>query len=672
MNNGRALFVFFGLVFFFIILVAALVNLQVGKHEKYKFLAERQQNTTDEIKAQRGFIKDRNGKVLSFTNADISFFVDTRMLKKGEAEKIAEKFSKIFNKSKNHYLRLIKNSNKNICIEKKAPMDKALMVSDITIDALYKTEDYSRVYPYGNLASHILGYVDTRTVGIAGIEKQMDEYLTGENGYRYVEQDVLGRMVSVNEELSKTPVPGNDVILTINHDYQKILEDELQKGVETYKGRNSVGIIMNPNDGEILAMAAYPSYDPANYNVFPDSAVRNRVLTDTYEPGSTIKSITMSMLLEENLAKENEIINTENGKYKIKGARISDTHEYEQLTVREVLEHSSNIGIVKLSDRIDKNKFYKYLRDFGFGNITSIDLPGETGGSLKKPDNYSGISKAFIAHGYEISVTPLQVLTAYCALVNGGYLYQPYVVKEVRDFKGNIVEQTEPQKIRQVISEKTSEKIKEFMIGVVENGTGTAAQLDDILVGGKTGTSQKIINGRYSSSHHNSSFVGFFPAENPKLICLILVDSPQIGRYGGQVAAPVFKEIAKRIVEADLMIAPNKKRIERKQDLIEKMFAEIDVNGTAPEILNTSNLAEEAPAKRYKDNYSNRTTMPDLKNKSLRDAVASLTQLKLKYKVIGTGKVVVQSIQPGEKINPGDVVLITCRATDKLKSIKIN
>lgn len=237
MNNGRALVVFFGLVFFFIILVATLVNLQVGKHEKYKFLAERQQNTTDEIKAQRGFIKDRNGKVLSFTNADISFFVDTRMLKKGEAEKIADKFSKVFGKSKNNYLRLMKNSNKNICIEKKAPMDKALMVSDITIDALYKTEDYSRVYPYGNLASHILGYVDTRTVGIAGIEKQMEEYLTGENGYRYVEQDVLGRMVSVNEELSKTPVPGNDVILTINQDYQKILEDELQKGVENYKGR---------------------------------------------------------------------------------------------------------------------------------------------------------------------------------------------------------------------------------------------------------------------------------------------------------------------------------------------------------------------------------------------------------------------------------------------------
>jgi cell division protein FtsI (penicillin-binding protein 3) len=334
MNNGRALIVFFGLVVFFVILVVALFNLQIGKHEKYKYIAEKQQNSTDEIKAQRGFIKDRNGKVLAFTNDDISFFVDTRMLKKGEAEKIAGRFSKTFGKSKDHYLKVINSSNRNVCIERKVPMEKALKIGDFTIDALYKTEDYSRVYPYGSLASHVLGFVDTRTVGVAGIEKQMDDKLTGENGYMYVEQDVLGRMVSVNEKLSKTPVPGDDVILTINKDYQKILEDELQKGVETYEGNNAVGIIMDPNNGEILAMADYPTYDPANYNIFPDTTLRDRVLTDTYEPGSTMKSIVMSMLLEENLVKENEVINTENGRYRIKGARILDTHAYENLTVR--------------------------------------------------------------------------------------------------------------------------------------------------------------------------------------------------------------------------------------------------------------------------------------------------------------------------------------------------
>ncbi|MBU2494411.1 MAG: transpeptidase family protein [Bacteroidetes bacterium] len=672
MNNGRALIVLFGLVIFFAILVTALINLQVGKHEKYKFLADRQQNSGSQIIAQRGFIKDRNGKVLAFTNNDISFFVDTRMLKKGETEKIAEKFSEVFGKSKTYYKNLINSSKKNICIEKKAPMEKALMISDFTIDALYKTEDYSRVYPYGSLASHIVGYVDLKTNGIAGIEKQMNENLTGENGYRYIEQDVLGRMVSVNEELSKTPVPGNDILLTINKDYQKVLEDELQNGVKSFQGNSGVGIVMDPNNGEILAMASFPSYDPANYNVFPDTTLRNRVLTDTYEPGSTIKSIIMSMLLEENLVSENEIINTENGRYKIKGARISDSHKYEQLTVREVLEHSSNIGMVKLSDRINPNTFYKYLRDFGFGNTTSIDLPGETEGTLKKPANFSGISKAFISQGYEISITPIQLLAAYGALVNGGYLYQPFVVKEIKDFHGNTIEKSEPKKIRKIINNETSNKIKEFMIGVVESGTGKAAQLKDLLVGGKTGTAQKLINGRYSSRHHNSSFIGFFPADNPKIVCLILVDSPQIGRYGGQVAAPIFKAVAQRIVEADVTIAPNKIRIDRKEDLIEEMFADINSEGIAPEILNTSNIGEETTVNRIKEDYSNRTTMPDLKNQSLRSAVTSLTQLGLKYKVIGTGKVVEQSINPGDKINPGDVVLITCRATEKLKGLKIN
>lgn len=672
MNNGRALIVFFGLVVFFVILVAALFNLQISKHEKYKYLAEKQQNSTDEIKAQRGFIEDRNGKVLAFTNDDISFFVDTRMLKKGDAEKIAARFSEVFGKKKEHYLKLINSSNRNICIEKKTPMEKALKISDLTIDALYKTEDYSRVYPYGSLASHVIGFVDTKTAGVAGIEKQMNKELTGENGFRYVEQDVLGRMVSVNEELSKTPVPGDDVILTINKDYQKILEDELQKGVETYKGNSAVGIVMDPSNGEILAMGGYPSYDPANYNLFPDSTLRNRILTDTYEPGSTLKSVVMSMLLEEKLVKENEIINTENGRYRIKGARITDTHEYDKLTVREVLEHSSNIGMVKLSDRISSNKFYKYLRDFGFGNTTSIDLPGETEGNLKKPDQYTGISKAFIAHGYEISVTPLQVATAYCALVNGGYLFQPHVIKEVDDFHGEAVEEMSSKRIRRVIGESSSNKIKEFMVGVVENGTGKAAQLDDILVGGKTGTAQKFINGSYSSRYYNSSFVGFFPADNPKIVCLILVDSPRIGRYGGQVAAPMFHEIAKKIVEADVSIAPNKKKIERKQDLIEELFADINTEGAAPEILKSSNLGEEITKNKSVEDFSNRTTMPDLKNKSLRNAVTSLTQLGLKYKVIGTGKVVEQSIQPGDKITPGDVVLITCRATEKLKNLKIN
>ena len=672
MNNGRALIVFFSLFIMFILLSVNLFNLQVTKHEKYKFLAERQQNATDVIRAQRGFIRDRNNDILAITNDDISFYVDTRMLKEGEAEKIANKFSKIFGKDKKYYLGLIKSGKKNVCIEKKASKDKALLVGEFTIDALYKTEDYSRIYPYGSLASHVLGYVNKKSKGIAGIEKQLNDELTGENGYRAIERDVLGRMVSVNDELSKQPISGKNIVLTINKNYQKILEEELSKGLEFYEGKSAAGIIMDPNNGEILAMTSLPSYDPANYNLFPDSTLRNRVLTDTYEPGSTMKSVVMSILLEEGLVREEEEINTENGKYRIRGATIRDEHKYEKLNVKEILEHSSNVGIVKLSDRIDENSFYKYLRDFGFGNKTSINLPGETAGLLKKPDSYSGISKSFISHGYEISVTPLQVISAFSALVNGGNLYSPIIIKNIVDSKGNIVESNKANRIRSVISETTSNKIKEFMIGVVEEGTGTAAQLDNVLVGGKTGTAQKLINGKYTNKAHNSSFVGFFPADNPSVICLILVDSPQKGKYGGQVAAPIFNKVAKRIVASDESIVPNKEVIERDKNKIEHLFASLNYSENEDNKFVSANFADIKTDSKKTKNVIDKSKMPDLTNLSLRNAVSKITQLGLKYKVLGNGKVVHQSIEAGNKISNGDLVLITCRTTNKLKSIRIN
>ena len=242
---------------------------------------------------------------------------------------------------------------------------------------------------------------------------------------------------------------------------------------------------------------------------------------------------------------------TENGKYKIRGATIRDTHQFENLTSSGIISHSSNIGMAKLSDRIDEDTFYRYLRDYGFGNLTSIDLPGETNGMLKKPKNYSNVSKKFISFGYEIGVTPLQLITAYCALVNGGDLLQPFIVKSIIKPNGEIIKSFSRNKIRSVISEKTSKRVIEMMKDVVEEGSGVEAKLSNIQVAGKTGTSQRLVNKEYSSSSYNSSFVGFFPAENPKYITLIVVKAPKIGRYGGKVAAPIFHEIASRIVDSD-------------------------------------------------------------------------------------------------------------------------
>ncbi|MDA3860670.1 MAG: penicillin-binding protein 2, partial [Melioribacteraceae bacterium] len=551
MNNSRVILIILIVFVVLIVLIGRLFSIQVTQHEKYSKIADRQQNKSVKIKAERGVIKDRNGELLAYTKNDVSLFVDTRMTNTKEKEKIAKRFSSLFGKSEKHYLEKLNSASKNICIEKKASKDKILQLSDYIVSGYFQVEDYSRVYPYGSLASHILGFADTKLAGISGVEKQFNKDLTGVDGYKYIENDVKGRIVTVNQKFSVEPVSGRSIELTINKNYQTILEEEVNKGLKKYKGESAVGIIMNPNTGEILAWTNQPDYDPANYNLYSNLERRNRAITDTYEPGSTLKPLVMSILLEEELTQPSEVINTENGKYKVHGVTIKDTHEYERLTSSGIISHSSNVGMAKLSNRIDDNTFYKYLRDYGFGNLTSINLPGEAAGLLKKPKRYSKISKNFISFGYEIGVTPIQLITAYCALVNGGDLLQPCIIKTIKEANGYTIEEFSRNKIRNVISEKTSKQVIEMMKDAVENGTGIEAQLPNVQVAGKTGTSQRLIDNKYSSSDYNSSFVGFFPADNPEYISLIIVKSPKIGKYGGRVAAPIFHKMAIRIAESD-------------------------------------------------------------------------------------------------------------------------
>lgn len=662
MNNSRALLSIFIFFVAFIAISVRLFNIQVRDHDKFKYYAERQQNRIYPIKAERGIIKDREGKVLAYTKDDISLFADTRMLTKFRRDTLASALSSVFGKSKNHYYKLFDSKKGNVLLEKKVSRVESLLLSDLVVDGFFKTEDYTRVYPYGKLASHVLGFVDQAENGATGIEKQFNDYLSGQDGRLLVERDALGRIVTVNDALTVPALTGAEVTLTISQQYQSILEEELEKGLNEYQSNSGVGIIMNPQNGEILAMASLPNYNPSSYSQFTNEERRNRILTDTYEPGSTIKGIVMAMLMDEGKVNPNEVINTENGSYKFLRTRIKDTHAFEKLTVQEVLEQSSNIGMVKLSTRIDDNAFYKYLRDFGFGNTTSIDIPGETGGRLKKPDEFSKYTKAFVSHGYEIAATPLQVITAFSAVINGGILYQPHVVKKVNSNVNNEVVQFDSKKIRKVISEKTSEKMKNLLIGVVENGTASLARLDDMLIGGKTGTSQKLINGSYSSSEYNSSFIGFFPADNPQVICLVVIDSPKIGRYGGRVAAPIFKNIAERIIESDINFSPYRKDIKRKNETNKNfLIAEnLETENYVPknEIFITANYSENSNEKEV-ENYS-RTTMPSLYNKSIKESITRLTALGIKYKIKGSGKVIDQSIMPGTKLKEGMICELVC------------
>ncbi len=653
MNSSRVLIITLFVFAVFVSLIVHLFAVQVGSHEKYSARAIKQQNKVYPVRAERGLIYDRNGEILAYTKDDVSLFADSRMLRKNakKRDQLAKEIAKVFNTNPNKYINLINKAKGNVCLEKKISKEKSLLLEGLVIDGFYKTQDYTRVYPYGNITSHILGYVDDECTGRDGFEKLHDEKLTGIDGELFVENDAIGRPVSIDYDKSVQAIPGHSLYLTINKVYQKILVNELKSGIKEFQGKSGIGIIANPKTGEILALANVPDFNPQEFFKFSDFERRNRALTDTYEPGSTIKSIVMAMLLEENLVKESNVINTENGRYKIKGALIRDTHKHQRLTVQEVLEQSSNIGMVKLSDKIDERDFYKGLRDFGFGNLTSIDLIGETKGSLKKPDSFSGISKAFISHGYEVSVTPIQMVMAYSALINGGNLLQPFLLKKIVDPDGEIDEEFASTKIRRVISEETSARIRKIMLGAVENGTGSLAQQDNIYVGGKTGTTQKLVDGKYSNKKYNSSFIGFFPAEDPEIICFILIDSPEKGKYGGQVAAPIFGNITRKILETDFDIQRNKDKIQR-EAIIQNLITDIEEHQDDEELNSFANVSEEV------NNTENttkivRTTMPNLQNFSVRKAIAILTELNIDYKIKGSGRVIEQSIPKGKAITEG-------------------
>ena len=664
MINSRALVITGILLIVLIILVLKLFTIQVSKHEYYTRIAETQQYKPQAVKAERGLIKDVNGEVLSYTFSNVSFFVDRRMLDNKKIDAIAKVFSKEMGKTKSFYVNLIKSTGKTVCIESKVPMQQANRLKKFVIDGLTYQEDFSRVYPYGNSASHILGYVDKKSgTGIEGIEKIYNDKLTGTNGYFIYERDVLGRILSVNEDMSTAAIGGNTINLTVNKTYQRILEEELTNGLQKFGGESAVGIIMNPNTGAILALANLPDFDPANYNLAEANSRRNRAITDTYEPGSTMKSITMSILFDQKLVEEDETVDTEEGSYKYKGVTIYDSHKSGILTVRGVLEQSSNIGMAKLSERLDAEIFYKYLRDFGFSNKTSFDLPSEAEGLLKLPKNFTGITKAFMSYGYELAVTPLQMIAAYSAIINGGNLYQPYITKSITDHSGKVIEEKQPEKIRSVISPATSAKMKDLMVGVVEHGSGTAAMLPDVLIGGKTGTSQRLVNNSYSSSSHNSSFIGFFPADNPTVVIYVLVNAPSRGQYGGLVAAPIFHDVAKRMIESDVNLVKEKKKIQRDSKLMDQLISDLKA---APKNNKRSylNVAEKKETISNRKFYSS-DTMPNLTNRSMRDAIAQLNTMKMQWKVNGIGKVVWQSIEPGSQLTHGTVCTLKCEPAIK-------
>jgi cell division protein FtsI/penicillin-binding protein 2 len=572
------------------------------------------------------------------------------MLKKKDKNEIAKIFAKKFNKNTNYYLNLMEGQKKTVCIEKKIPSEIAAAIKKIKRTGFFYKEEVTRVFQYDKLASHILGYLNNENQGVMGISEYFEDVLKGEDGSRLVQVNAIGDVVTIDDEEVNPALPGDDLYLTIDKSYQLIIEDELRKGVEQYGAVSGTGIIMDPNTGEVLALANIDDFNPNEYWEYNDFQRRNRAITDTYEPGSTFKSFTIASLIDQKLCRLDEKLFVENGKYKYQNVKIRDSHPFNTLSVVEIFEQSSNIGVSKLVQRIDDEKYFKYLRGFGFGNSTSITLPGETSGRLRKPNEWSKISKAYLSFGYEISVTPLQLAAAYCSLVNGGVLYEPQLVQRQVSKDSELISEFSPKEIRRVISPETSKIMQNLLSGAVKNGTGKKAFSEIISIGGKTGTSQKLVDGSYSKQNYNSSFIGFFPVENPQIVCLILINSPDQGKYGGLVAAPIFKNVAERIVQNDA------ERFQQyiNPDLMKNLkFAEDNSNQKQSKtVIKPINMKEV--------NNSSSDQMPDLVNCRVKDAINALTRLGVKYKIKGNGMVTSQSIVPGKKLNGNEICLLEC------------
>lgn len=654
MNNSRILLISVLVFLFFAFLVIKLIDIQLIKSDELSYFARRQQVDTEVIKSERGLIFDRNNVLLAYNRNDISFYVDLRIISKDDKQKLAVAFSKTFDKSKNYYLNLLKKNSKTICLEEKALFETAKPLLNYELAGLFYKEVPTRVYHYGSLASHILGYVNKDCSGVDGVDKSFEEDLSGVNGGRLVERNALGEIISVSDEQTINPVPGKSVCLTIDKNFQLILEEELKDAIKLYSAESASGIIMDPNTGEILALANIADFDPNSYWMFNDFERKNRAITDVYEPGSTFKAFSLSMLLDQNACNETEIVNVENGTYKFRNAYIRDTHKFERLTVKRILEESSNIGISKLIQRLNDETCYEYLRAFGFGTYTSVNLPGEVAGKLNKPGDWSGLTKAFLSFGYGISVTPLQLTSAFCAVINGGILYQPLIVKKKIDRVSNSVEDNSPVVVRRVISEKTSQRMRTLLESVITNGTGSLAMLDYVSAGGKTGTSKIVINKKYSDSDYYSTFIGFFPVNKPQIVCYVKINKPKGEYYGGKISAPVFKKISERIIK----IEPDKYLQEQNSSKPEMK----NNNKTEQTFVNAVDL-KKPPAGDNKNQFvytNNNNTMPDLSGQTMKDALEIINSLRLKYVLVGSGIVIKQSISPGTVIQKNQVCKIHC------------
>lgn len=660
----------------------AWIQFIMGKELQAKAIDSRLRNI--DIKAKRGIIYDRNGSPLAISvSSDSVYAVPSQVRRSKRLEEIASALAEILELDKEE---VSKKLNKKIAFEwikRRVPDEKIQKLKELDLPGINFVEENQRYYPKGTLAAHILGFAGIDNQGLNGIELAYDKDLKGVSGKIMIEYDAAGREIPNAMHQYIPPVDGHSLYLTIDETIQYIVEREIDQMVKIKQPKRAAVIVIDVKTGDILGLTNRPVFDPNNYADYDQGTWRNFAISDAYEPGSTFKTVTSAGALEENVIKPNDRF-YDPGYIKVgkETIRCWTRNPHGSQTFAEGVRNSCNPVFVTVGLRMGKDNFYKYLDGFGFGRKTGIDLPGESTGILVPKSRAKEIDLATMSIGQANAVTPIQLVRAVAAIANDGWLMKPQLVKEIRDGEGKIITKNEPEPVRQVISKKTSEELREILQSVVDDGTGRNAYLDGYKVAGKTGTAQKILpGGGYSTSEYIASFIGFAPADNPRIAVLVVVDAPQGVYYGGQVAAPVFKNIVldtlrylevppelkgeEKVIEAKITVPDVKnKGIAQASKELKVLGLKVHVEGQGEGIITQlppvgTQVSKGSTVFLYtQDAESEMIVVPDLTGRTIKETDKILKDLGLGMYPQGSGLVALQDPIPGTKVEKGTIVKI--------------
>ena len=633
-------------------LCARLFQVQVLNGSEYKIKVVEQSQKKQIIPANRGNIFDRNNKPL--TRNIIHYTLSVNPKKVTDKIAVATAVSERTGEPKKKYIDKIDENSNFEYLERNLQRETLGLLTNHSFTGLNIKRKYKRYYPHSSIGAQLIGYTNIDDEGISGIEKDFNKYLKGSSGWVHKTKGLSGKIQHKSGMPFNEPINGNNIQLTIDLEYQSILEQELLKRQVETNAKSATGIIINPQSGEILAMASVPGFDNNNFSESEPELHKVRAITDQFEPGSTFKVVSAVAAIKQNDISLFEEFDCENGKYQYYNISVSDHEKYEMLTLPQIIKHSSNIGIVKMVERIGSKKLYETCRDLGFGSKTGINLKGEVTGKLSPYSDWSTVSLGQIAMGHEVGVTALQIATAYCAIANGGFLVKPRLIRQIIDQNNNQVFSEKTKVLRRIADVQTMKEIRQMLRGVITDGTGENASIAGWKIAGKTGTAQKWKDGKYSNKQFISNFVGFFPYDDPKILTFIMLDEPsQPFHWGSEGAAVAFNRVVKRIINMDNSITPpkNKKYTSLKKP-INYLNKEIDIKDKIePERIELSFLSTQQI-------YGDKTEVPEIRGFSMRKAMRVLRSFDLNFKIQGTGKVLWQSPRPGAIVKKETICVV--------------